>query len=590
VQVLRMKAKMRSFLGILVFVLGACSESSNVPVADLDMGPVEDVSPNSDSGEDTTQVADDGEDIAVDADMDADTDVIQPVLSRVDYIDDQDFVIPSNAEVGDTVGHAKPYPTLVFSAPVYRIVGGDEGVFSIDATTGLVSVVDVGALTVKTYEVEVELRDREADTAVLRIRVVSSESVTFIDPSSSSGMPDGSRANPLSAWPSRLTSGRTYLQRRGTTYETSDLIEFVDDTLMGAYGVGARPRITASGGHLTNGYRRGGVTIRDLALENPGGTSLIYFNNGGTTPNVVDNCELSGAEWAIRMTGTAPRNVGHRVLYTEIRDIADDGMYMQNADGVEIGYSHVHRVNSNWRPPTTSQTIAAGDAVQFVRADGFHVHHSLLDRSDSGNKFALIAAGSSEGIIEHNTIRGPLNTPEGGAGLYLGNDVTTVTVRFNRFERGTDAPPVHAIYMHAPGTQFHGNVFNGVPVGIGCRITDSGDPCEIFNNVFYNVSEQIVAGRVVARNNIFFLREGDRAFSGVTSVTQDHNLFSSGAGMEGSSVGDPMFVDAAAGDFRLQPGSPAIDVGADVGLVRDLWGTALPQGAGFDIGAFEFVP
>ena len=50
------------------------------------------------------------------------------------------------------------------------------------------------------------------------------------------------------------------------------------------------------------------------------------------------------------------------------------------------------------------------------------------------------------------------------------------------------------------------------------------------------------------------------------------------------------FVNAAAHDYRLAPGSLAIDAGVSIGSVtKDRLGVARPQGAYWDVGAYEFV-
>jgi hypothetical protein len=52
-----------------------------------------------------------------------------------------------------------------------------------------------------------------------------------------------------------------------------------------------------------------------------------------------------------------------------------------------------------------------------------------------------------------------------------------------------------------------------------------------------------------------------------------------------------LFVNPSKNDYHLAPGSPAIDAGTTMSLVaKDLDGHKRPQGAGYDIGAYEFAP
>jgi hypothetical protein len=58
---------------------------------------------------------------------------------------------------------------------------------------------------------------------------------------------------------------------------------------------------------------------------------------------------------------------------------------------------------------------------------------------------------------------------------------------------------------------------------------------------------------------------------------------------EGNINQDPLFVNVAAGDLRLQRGSPCIDAGCTIaGLTQDFEGDPRPYGSAVDIGADEF--
>jgi uncharacterized repeat protein (TIGR01451 family) len=79
------------------------------------------------------------------------------------------------------------------------------------------------------------------------------------------------------------------------------------------------------------------------------------------------------------------------------------------------------------------------------------------------------------------------------------------------------------------------------------------------------------------------------------SVYEDYNIFFANtldlAGTIGSGghshQGDPRFADPAVDNYRLRASSIALDAAIDAGVTNDLDGNVRPQGAGFDIGAYE---
>ena len=135
------------------------------------------------------------------------------------------------------------------------------------------------------------------------------------------------------------------------------------------------------------------------------------------------------------------------------------------------------------------------------------------------------------------------------------------------------APQVSvAIYGNDPlrGSQIVNNTFVGG--AFICQATSAGYGRLVDSNVFYQGTAIQASTGCEYRNNLVF-----------PSVPPDGT---------GNITGDPLFMDLASNDFRLKPGSPAIDAGNPVNTLtgRDFAGTLRPQGARSDIGAFEYVP
>ncbi|MBW2457281.1 MAG: hypothetical protein JRI68_22425, partial [Deltaproteobacteria bacterium] len=151
------------------------------------------------------------------------------------------------------------------------------------------------------------------------------------------------------------------------------------------------------------------------------------------------------------------------------------------------------------------------------------------------------------------------------------------------------APSPGAIWSHAENLVFHGNVVSGI-AALTCL---AGSPCTVDHNVFHAIDhDRILFSNcgLVARNNIFDTDQDTVAIDNTGSLVESNNLYVEGpAGGDDGVAGDPLFVDPASGNFRLQPGSPAIDSGLDAGYTVDMDGHPIPMGAAPDIGAYETV-
>lgn len=172
------------------------------------------------------------------------------------------------------------------------------------------------------------------------------------------------------------------------------------------------------------------------------------------------------------------------------------------------------------------------------------------------------------------------------------------------FTATDDAGQARAVYItngyaeghYAVGVSFRNNIFyttGGIPSVVITGSALSGAAVRFENNNYYSTG-------------MLRIQWGSTAFGTVASWASATGQESSGGRVLGTSV-DPDLVspggawtldDAARLStmtaYALRSSSPLIDAGADLGIagssVADFYGTAVPQGAGYDIGAHEWTP
>jgi hypothetical protein len=157
----------------------------------------------------------------------------------------------------------------------------------------------------------------------------------------------------------------------------------------------------------------------------------------------------------------------------------------------------------------------------------------------------------------------------------LQGSVNNITIRNNiiKAPTGIDArSPVSTVYLY-------NNLWTTDPNASDWRVAIyfSGIlNSKIQNNIFYNYNSN-------QGQEIFYYKSSSAAISNNIAY---NNIGSTPACSGYCTVTNPLFVSAS--DFHLQSGSPAVDKGAAVNITDDYGGNPRPQGAGYDIGAYEY--
>jgi hypothetical protein len=426
----------------------------------------------------------------------------------------------------------------------------------------------------------------------------------YIDPTNTAANQNGSIDNPYNSWTKvTFTSGNNYLQKNGTTYNTSTSISVnsKSNIVIGSYGSGSPAKIvgTGTGGYIVNIASSSNITVKDLEILSTGTwTSCIYISGTNSSNNLIENCNVHGTEWGIRVITAS---AGNRIMNSTIHDTGDDGIYIKDVSSIEVGSSNIYDVNMKYLV-NPDQAYSAGDGIQISSTNNlnFNIHDNTIDHSSMGNKFCIIVYGVNyTGILENNTLIG--NGPLVTSGVYLHPTTNTVTVRYNTIKNAN-----YGIYSYANLLDAYYNVFSSNKSGISVQ---SGYTLNARNNVFYNNTTTAVGSssstNVTLKNNIFNITSGAKAINTSGTVTSNNNIFNqeqssfingystlnawkNASGNDAASlVGNPSFVSAGSGDFHVQPASLVINKGCNVNLSQDLFGTSVPQSGTPDMGVHE---
>ncbi len=193
---------------------------------------------------------------------------------------------------------------------------------------------------------------------------------------------------------------------------------------------------------------------------------------------------------------------------------------------------------------------------------------------------------ASNVIIEQNRCDNayqPHATEQGGTGLTIENAGTGIVIRNNLIKSYVDL----YLYGSSGVSILNNTLLSDVTLDPqyypgGVEVDGSSKNIVVENNVFFDQPGHIIyvkSSDVLGESNLVYRDDGQPLYT-----TDTYNHLNDLWGV------NPLFVNAAAGDYHLQPASPAIDTGLKLGDVpNDYDGNVRPSGAGYDIGAFEFI-
>jgi parallel beta-helix repeat protein len=282
---------------------------------------------------------------------------------------------------------------------------------------------------------------------------------------------------------------------------------------------------------------------------------------------------------------------------------SDSGIGVWNSENIIVDHNEVEGACYNGY----NESISVGNTDGFEVKNN-HVHHSQKEGIDAKD-------GSANGKVFRNHVH-----DTNAVGIYVDawdKHVYNIEVFENVVHNV--AADGFAFGSEQGGLLENIKVYNNVAYNnkwVGIDLHDcciAGHPVrnvQIVNNTLYDngwdpwgggislsnpQATEVVIRNNISSQNLYFQIAVDPGVP-VQNAKIDHNMIDGYRGTEGEIYGndyvegDPKFTNPAVADFHLLGGSPAIDQGSPTGSpTTDFDGHLRPFGAGYDLGAYEYI-
>lgn len=554
----------------------------------------------------------------------------------------QKYAIPEAVENNDVVGTwMKTYTWRSGAAVTFSIYQNHQNAFAINSSTGVITIADASKINGKVVQQDTiitllvkstdAVHGYELDTAYVRVK--ENSYCKFFD-YAYSGTESGTRSQPYNDLgdPAKV-HGYGYFIKRGnsSTAQTytinpgSGTPAEANPTVIAAYGTGDKPIFDGTGlGATVTCISIGGTSsnyqIYDLEIKNYPARA-IYTPSSNTMKNIgIYNMKFSGNNFGntninyadITFDGSAGDSLN--LKNHEVRNVESTGSQGPIVYAMASGVSIYNAKTS----PSNADTSGSGYTFRlgprgklthfYVTAGGrgmsiIYPFITVTDGYVTGCKNAgYFAVGTSPNFSTYLTINN-VHFFRNRHGVYAFDNGSPRgwVIKNSIFEEST----VTGIYFNNSNInntitrcKFIDNAVNGIRMSASAATTGHMvSYCSFFNNA--------TAAITVANSNIqsskFYNLTSNNAIALSTNAANElrNSFYPSVTGSHVSSnnidtddiTTADYFNNFATGDFTLKStATNAINTGYTTGLSYDIIGTSVPQGAGTDIGAYEYKP
>jgi hypothetical protein len=296
--------------------------------------------------------------------------------------------------------------------------------------------------------------------------MMMAQAEVYIDPSASDDG-DGSIENPFNYTPVVQSNTTYFLKSGGVLTQPEMKISNKHNVKITTYGGDKRFKFNANGGDKAKFFGTSGssIVIENIEINGNGELCpyLSMYSPGKPYADVrcdyvtISNCKFYNFVSGIRAFGATNLTVKG----CEIFNIGEDGAFITGCDNVNFINNHIYKVNQGFFSEAAG-TTAAGDGIQLEPVKNWKVIGNVIDRSDTGNKFAFIANNRDSAgikICRDNTFIGPFEGGHGGAIMYITGAADSVDISGNLFIMSNPNKPVSGLYQKVYNANIHDNLF-----------------------------------------------------------------------------------------------------------------------------------